>query len=109
MSGVSANCSRMAVRLHKLNRLSKLLQQRKFASSTSQAKENDNKIDFSKSVEEFKRDGIAILPLKIDTDFVNKSKKLCMAAWEDALLRGRLVKGELANVSNCNVLTLLLL
>ena len=95
----------MAVRLHKLNRLSKLLQHRKFASSTSRANEKNNKIDFSKSVEEFKRDGIAILPLKIDMDFVNKSKKLCMAAWEDALLRGRLVKGELTNVSNCNLLS----
>ena len=35
-------------------------------------------IDFSKSVEEFKKNGIAILPVKVEEEFVVESKKKCM-------------------------------
>ena len=58
--------------------------------STSSGSEND----FAKSVEEFKRNGVTILPLKVDHDFVQKSKKLCLDAWEDALARGKIIKGH---------------
>jgi len=57
-------------------------------------KESVPKIDFSKSVEDFKRNGIAILPVKVNDDFVLKSKKLCMSAWVDALARGKIIKGH---------------
>ena len=50
--------------------------------------------DFTKSVEEFKRNGVTILPLKVETDFVEKSKKLCFNAWEDAMERGKIIKGH---------------
>ena len=53
-----------------------------------------NETDFSKSVEEFKRNGVTILPLKVDADFVKESKKLCLGAWEDALDRGKIIKGH---------------
>jgi len=51
-------------------------------------------IDFSKSIEDFKKTGIAILPVKIEDEFVVKSRKLCMSAWVDALARGKIVKGH---------------
>ena len=49
--------------------------------------------DFSKTVEEFRENGVAILPLKIDDEFVKTSKKKCLYAWEDALNRGKTIKG----------------
>ena len=50
--------------------------------------------DFSKAVEEFKKNGVAILPLKIDHDFVKTSRNKCLHAWEDALARGKAIKGH---------------
>ena len=50
--------------------------------------------EFSKAVEEFRKNGVAILPLKIDEDFVKTSRKKCLSAWEDALSRGKIVKGH---------------
>ena len=65
----------------------KYLQSARFISS-------GNENDFSKSVEEFRRNGVTILPLKVDADFVKESKKLCLGAWEDALDRGKIIKGH---------------
>ena len=53
-----------------------------------------SKIDFAKSVDEFRRHGVAILPLRLDENFVSDSKRLCIDAWEDALARGKVIKGH---------------
>eukprot|EP00090_Calanus_glacialis_P030868 TRINITY_DN5023_c0_g1_i1.p1 TRINITY_DN5023_c0_g1~~TRINITY_DN5023_c0_g1_i1.p1 ORF type:complete len:763 (+),score=154.94 TRINITY_DN5023_c0_g1_i1:281-2569(+) len=62
--------------------------------SSSVFNKPSSQIDFSKSIEDFKKNGIAILPVKIDDEFVWKSRKLCMSAWVDALARGKIVKGH---------------
>ena len=51
-------------------------------------------IDFSKSIADFKRNGMAILPVQIDPSFVQKSKEMCFSAWEDALNRAKLIRGH---------------
>ena len=37
---------------------------------------------------------MAILPLRLQPDFVSESKALCISAWEDALARGKAIKGH---------------
>ena len=61
----------------------------KYASSSS-----SSSFDFTKSVEEFRRNGVTILPLKVETGFVEKSKDICLNAWKDALARGKIIKGH---------------
>ena len=53
---------------------------RLFATTTSRTDEPD----FTQAVDEFRRNGVTILPLKVDTQFVRESKQLCLGAWEDA-------------------------
>ena len=53
-----------------------------------------SQIDFKTSIDEFKRLGVAILPLRLDQTFVSESKSLCIDAWEDALARGKVIKGH---------------
>ena len=53
-----------------------------------------SRLDFSQSVEEFRRSGVAILPLRLQPDFVSESKAVCISAWEDALERGKAIKGH---------------
>ena len=48
--------------------------------ATSRADEQD----FSRAVDEFRQNGVTILPLKVDQQFVRDSKQLCLGAWEDA-------------------------
>jgi len=50
-------------------------------------------IDFSKAVEDFKTNGVAILPLKMEEEYIGKSRDLCMAAWKEALERAHLLRG----------------
>ena len=54
---------------------------------------NENK-DIHQCVKELKRDGVTVLPHKINKDFVEKSKDLCMSAWEDGLQRVKAIKGH---------------
>lgn len=54
----------------------------------------DENKSISTCVEEFKRDGVTILPFKIDRDFVDKSKELATEAWQDGLRRAKLIKGH---------------
>ena len=57
--------------------------------------ENNNEMeDFGRSIAEFKRNGMAILPVKVDPLFVQKSKDLCLSAYQDALNRVKLVLGH---------------
>ena len=51
-------------------------------------------IDFSKAIEDFKRNGMAILPVKIDPSFVQKSQEMCFSAWKDALNRAKIIRGH---------------
>ena len=37
---------------------------------------------------------MAILPLRLEPDFVSESRGLCLSAWEDALARGKAIKGH---------------
>jgi len=66
--------------------------------STSVSNQTVVEIDESKSlsdcVREFKRDGVTILPMKINPDFVEKSKQLATEAWKDGLRRAKLIKGH---------------
>ena len=55
---------------------------------------NDESRDMSQCVEEFNRDGVTILPFKVDIDFVEKSKKLVTSALEDGLQRVKEIKGH---------------
>ena len=50
--------------------------------------------DFGKAVEDFKRNGMAILPLKIDPSYVTKSKDMVMSAWSDAMHRAKIIRGH---------------
>ena len=54
---------------------------------------NDS-VDFTSAIEDFKRNGMAILPLKIGSSFVESSKELCFSAWKDALKRAEIVRGH---------------
>jgi len=49
--------------------------------------------DFSQAVKDFKTNGVAILPLRMDESFVAKSREMCMKAWQDALYRARTIRG----------------
>ena len=69
----------------------KSLKQVRTASTISVA--NDT-VDFSAAIEDFKRNGMAILPLKIDPNFVEISKEKCFAAYRDALNRAKVVRGH---------------
>ena len=66
--------------------------------STSVSNQTVVEIDESKSLSdcvlEFKRDGVTILPMKINPDFVEKSKQLATKAWKDGLRRAKLIKGH---------------
>ena len=39
---------------------------------------------FSKAVQDFRTNGVAILPLRMEEGVVERSRELCMAAWEEA-------------------------
>ena len=67
----------------------KLLSQAAGVNSTQ-----STQVDFTKSVNDFKRNGMALLPLKIDPDFVEKSKEICFGAWRDALKRAKIIRGH---------------
>ena len=51
-------------------------------------------VDFTSAIKDFKRNGMAILPLKIGPSFVESSKELCFSAWKDALRRAEIVRGH---------------
>ena len=51
-------------------------------------------IDFGKAVEDFKRNGMAILPLKIDLSYVSRSKDMVLSAWSDAMHRAKIIRGH---------------
>ena len=51
-------------------------------------------VDFTAAINDFKRNGMALLPLKIDPDFVEKSKDICFDAWKDALKRAKIIRGH---------------
>ena len=59
-------------------------------SSSSQ----DTAVDFSRAVEDFRTNGVAILPLRMEESFIRKSRELSLAAWQEALLRARLLRGR---------------
>jgi len=69
-------------------------------SATLRSQQLKSDVDFSQAIEDFKTNGIAILPLQIDEKFVNKSKELVVSAWQDALLRARIIKGHEMKVGN---------
>ena len=54
----------------------------------------NNDVDFTSAIADFKRNGMAILPLKIESSFVESSKGLCFSAWKDALKRAEIVRGH---------------
>ena len=61
------------------------------------AKDNSSgneKVDFSSAIQDFKKNGMAVLPLKIDPEFVEKSKEICFSAWKDALERAKIIRGH---------------
>jgi len=89
MSLVITNQSLLAIAKQKIRS-----QRRALHSSVCLLSKNAAKIDFSKSIEDFKKNGIAILPVRIQDDFVQESRKLCMSAWVDALARGKIIKGH---------------
>ena len=61
------------------------------------AKDNsvgNERVDFSSAIKDFKRNGMAVLPLKIGPMFVKKSKEICFSAWEDSLKRAEIIRGH---------------
>ena len=50
-------------------------------------------VDFSKAVQDFRTNGVAILPLRMEEGLVARSREMCMAAWEEAQARARLLRG----------------
>ena len=50
-------------------------------------------VDFTKAVEDFRRLGVALLPLKMEQGFVCRSKELSLEAWEEAMARVRALRG----------------
>ena len=54
---------------------------------------NEN-VDFSSAIEDFRKNGMAVLPLKIEPAFVKKSKEICFSAYEDALKRAEIIRGH---------------
>ena len=61
---------------------------------SSKIEEKPAEIDFSQAIADFQKNGMAILPIKIDPSFLNESKELCLSAWKDALHRARIIKGN---------------
>ena len=63
-------------------------------SGASHPKLAQDAVDFTAAINDFKRNGMALLPLKIDPDFVEKSKEICFDAWKDALKRAKIIRGH---------------
>ena len=61
---------------------------------SSKIEEKPAEIDFSQAIADFQKNGMAILPIKIDPSFLNESKELCFSAWKDALNRAKIIKGN---------------
>ena len=61
---------------------------------SSKIEEKPAEIDFSRAIADFQKNGMAILPIKIDPSFLNESKELCFSAWKDALNRAKIIKGN---------------
>lgn len=61
---------------------------------SSKIEEKPAEIDFSQAIADFQKNGMAILPIKIDPSFLNESKELCLSAWKDALNRAKIIKGN---------------
>ena len=56
-----------------------------------------NMVDFSDAVENFRQNGMAVLPIKVDPSFVKKSKDICFSSWQDASKTPKLVHGHQLN------------
>ena len=76
----------------KINR-TKFRYMSQLSSATNRSDKHDA-VDFTAAINDFKRNGMAVLPLKIDSDFVEKSKEICFDAWKDALKRAKIIRGH---------------
>ena len=61
---------------------------------TNHVQQEKSMVDFSKALQDFKRNGMAILPVKIDAEFIKKSNDMCFSAWTDALKRAKIIRGH---------------
>ena len=61
---------------------------------SSKLNEKPADVDFSQAIADFQKNGMALLPIKIDPSFLNQSKELCFSAWQDALNRAKILKGK---------------
>jgi len=50
--------------------------------------------DLSKSVADFRENGVAILPVRINPEFIQESKDIVMKSWQDALNRAKNIRGH---------------
>ena len=86
LKGVTNNCSVIS------NFVSKLHSNAVLCSSQIGAIRDESK-DIRQCVEEFNRDGVTVLPLKVDKEFIEKSKDITISAWKDGLQRAKAIKG----------------